>query len=71
MEVSGDSSGKLLTAHMDLTDHNCQSEAIEGVMHACGRFTDYSLKYSKAIVNLCETGHSPEAIAAAARAVCA
>jgi len=69
--VTGDASGKLLHAHMDLTDHACQMEAIEAVMQPCGRFSDYSLKYARAIVNLCESGHPAKAIGAAARAVCA
>ena len=68
--VSGDTSGELLRAHLPLTDHACQMEAIEAVMAACGRFSDYSLKYTRAIVNLCESGHSAKAIASAARAVC-
>jgi len=69
--VTGDSSGALLTADMPLTAHNCQEEATNGVMAACGSFTDYSLKYTRVIVNLCESGHSAATIVATARATCA
>jgi len=68
--VSGDTSGKLLTAEMPLHDHDCQKEAMEGVMAACGGFSDYSLKYTRSIVNLCETDHAPATIIATARALC-
>jgi legumain len=69
--VSGDTSGALLTAHMPVTNHECQKEADEQVMQACGAFSDYSLKYTRLIANLCESGHTPATIAAAARAICA
>lgn len=69
-EVSGDTSGKVLEAHMPVTQHECQQEATDGVMGVCGRFSSYSLQYTKTIVNLCEMGHAPATIVAAARKLC-
>jgi len=69
--VSGDASGSLLRAQMELRDHECQQEATEQVMQACGAFSDYSMKYARVIVNLCESGHTAATITATSRALCA
>jgi legumain len=53
-----------------LSEFECHREAHEAVFAQCGGYTDYSLKYARSIVNLCEAGHSSETIVAAISAAC-
>jgi len=42
--------------------HGCLKQAVSAFESACAKLDDYSLKYTRAIVNLCEMGVGPDAI---------
>ena len=52
-------------------DFECLKASVEGVEAACGKLSDYSLKYSRALVSLCEARQPAAATVVAAAAVCA
>ena len=39
----------------DITDYDCLRFLIDSTEESCGRFSDYSLKYVKNLVHICET----------------
>jgi len=51
-------------------DFDCLKESVAAYNEACGRFTDYSLKYVYVLVNMCESGYTAKQIATAAQSVC-
>lgn len=54
----------------DIVDTVCLKGAVEGVEAACGRFSDYSLKYVRNLAEMCKSGRSVNEISSAASRVC-
>jgi hypothetical protein len=50
----------------DISDYDCLRFMIDSTEQSCGRFSDYSLKYVKNLVHICETS-SPMEINVAAQ----
>lgn len=62
---------ELLDAHLGRTkDADCLRDAVHGVEAACGRHTDYSLKYIRVLNNACVAGFTGDQITKAAGATC-
>jgi len=60
----------MLRGSLGRADLGCRRGAVEGLEAACGRHSDYALKYVKTINNLCMSGYSAWDITAAANLVC-
>jgi len=50
---------------------DCLKESMSGIEDHCGRFDDYSLKYVRTVVNLCEQGYAAQEVVTAFKRVCA
>merc|ERR1712167_234717 len=61
---------EVLSAPMPLNDFACHKAAHAGFEAACGKFSDYSLKFVRGLTNLCEMGFEAEQIVAAAQSIC-
>jgi legumain len=53
-----------------LTKVACHKTALESSVQHCGSFNDYSLRYSRLFVNLCESGLNEQAVVAAIEKSC-
>jgi len=51
-------------------DVACHKAALESAVEHCGSFTDYSLRYSRLFVNLCETGMGQQLVKASIEKGC-
>ena len=48
----------------------CHKTALESAVQHCGSFNDYSLRYSRLFVNLCESGMNEQTVVAAIEKGC-
>ena len=53
-----------------LTKVACHKTALESAVQHCGSFNDYSLRYSRLFVNLCESGMNEQTVVAAIEKGC-
>jgi hypothetical protein len=53
-----------------LTKVACHKTALESAVQHCGSFNDYSLRYSRLFVNLCESGMNEQAVVTAIEKSC-
>eukprot|EP00455_Lapot_gusevi_P012553 TRINITY_DN1598_c0_g1_i1.p1 TRINITY_DN1598_c0_g1~~TRINITY_DN1598_c0_g1_i1.p1 ORF type:complete len:421 (+),score=66.80 TRINITY_DN1598_c0_g1_i1:77-1339(+) len=61
---------EMMTKYRAPRDFDCLRNSIESVEKKCGRFSDYSLKHVRVLVNLCEEGFSAEQIADSVQNLC-
>merc|ERR1711964_730257 len=53
----------IMNEKLPLTAFDCHRAAHSAFEEACGKFTDYSLKYVRSLSNLCEVGYEAEEVA--------
>merc|ERR1711881_594858 len=55
-EMAKCSSEEMLEGPIETWDMACHKASLESAVQHCGSFTDYSLRYSRLLANLCEIG---------------
>jgi len=52
-------------------DWDCYMGNFQAYEETCGALTQYGFKYGRLLANMCNAGHKPEAVRAAAKVICA
>eukprot|EP00824_Muranothrix_gubernata_P004386 TRINITY_DN1556_c0_g4_i1.p1 TRINITY_DN1556_c0_g4~~TRINITY_DN1556_c0_g4_i1.p1 ORF type:complete len:508 (-),score=123.02 TRINITY_DN1556_c0_g4_i1:20-1492(-) len=60
----------LMKAKHKIQNYECLKNVMENIEKRCGAFTEYSMKYIRALANLCEVGVTHDAILVTAARVC-
>eukprot|EP00658_Telonema_sp_P-2_P009788 TRINITY_DN1363_c0_g1_i1.p1 TRINITY_DN1363_c0_g1~~TRINITY_DN1363_c0_g1_i1.p1 ORF type:complete len:454 (+),score=180.11 TRINITY_DN1363_c0_g1_i1:200-1561(+) len=71
--TTGEHAERMMTSRSELateSEWDCHHNAIDAVIAACGKFNDYSLKFSMTLANLCKQGVTATQISTAAQKAC-